>query len=166
MRFRLTSAQRCLLAECTRGALVGWLLTDPHASQAARRMQYKAKSILGFGFSRFIEMAMTEFGTGYHPRCPDSSASFPLSIIEAAALANDVEMEMATDDQLFAAGLIAAHSPYCQPAVGDRDWRAYVATLEALGLFMDENRPDWRGDVQSKLRPFRRVVAAATVAAA
>ena len=77
MRFRLTSAQRCLLAECTRGALVGWLLTDPHASQAARRMQHKAKSILGFGFSRFIEMAMT--------RLPRASYQSPIPIIASPA---------------------------------------------------------------------------------
>lgn len=166
MAIRLTSAQRCLLAECVRGAMVGWLLTDPHASHKARRFEHKATSILGFGFFRFVNLCMVEFGPDYRPRSPASDSFFPLSIVEAAILANHVEMEMATDDELKSAGLVAAHSPYGQPSVGSRDWRTYVATMEVLGLFMDEERPDWRQDVRNHLRPFYEAVAAAHAVAA
>jgi hypothetical protein len=58
MTYRLTSAQRCVLADCTRTALVGWLVTDPAVEGKARRIQYKATGILGFGFSRFVTMAV------------------------------------------------------------------------------------------------------------
>jgi hypothetical protein len=47
MTYRLTSAQRCVLADCTRAALVGWLLTDPAVDRSARRIEYKATGILG-----------------------------------------------------------------------------------------------------------------------
>ena len=86
----------------------------------------RATSLLGFGFSRFTTMAANHFGSDYRPRRPGSTDTFPLSIAEAAALANDVELEMATDDQLHAAALIAAHSPYAQPEIRGRDWRTYL----------------------------------------
>src|SRR5687768_10399741 len=110
--YHLTSAQRRVLADCTRAAIVGWLLTDPAVERKARRLEYRATGILGFGFSRFTTMAMTEFGADYRPGSVLPGVRFPLSIKEAAALANDIEMEMAADDQLHAAGVIAAHSPY------------------------------------------------------
>jgi hypothetical protein len=163
MTYRLTSAQRCVLADCTRTALVGWLVTDPAVEGKARRIQYKATGILGFGFSRFVTMAVTEFGAGYRPGSVLPGVHFPLSLAEAAALANDIELEMATDSQLHAAGVIAAHSPYGQPEVCSRDWRTYTSMLVALGLSMDDCQPTWREDVRDRLRLFRRAVAAAAV---
>jgi hypothetical protein len=163
MTYRLTSAQRCVLADCTRAALVGWLLTDPAVDRSARRIEYKATGILGFGFSRFVTMAMNEFGPGYRPGSVLSGIRFPLSIAEAAALANDIELEMATDDQLHAAGVIAAHSPYGQPEVCSRDWRTYVAMLAALGLSIDDEGCGWRDLVRDRLHLFRHAVAAAAV---
>jgi len=123
MTFRLTSAQRCVLADCTRAAILGWMLTDPDVGQQARRLEYKATSILGFGYSRFANLAMNEIGADYRPRSTTPGIRFPLSIAEAFALANDIELEMATDDELHCAGLIAAYSPYGQPEVCSRDWR-------------------------------------------
>ena len=72
---------------------------------------------------------------------------------------------MATDDQLIATGIIAAHCPFGQPEVCSRDWRTYIAMLTALGLSMDEARPDWRAEVKDRLRAFRRAVATALIAA-
>ena len=65
--YDLTRAQRCVLADCTRVSLVGWLVTDLAVDRKAWRLEYKATGILGFGFSRFVAMAMTEFGAGYRP---------------------------------------------------------------------------------------------------
>jgi hypothetical protein len=162
MSYRLTSAQRSVLANCTRTAVIGWLLTDPEVEQQARRLEHKATNILGFGFSRFATMAIAEFGAGYRPGSVLHGVRFPLSIAEVSALANDIEMEMANDDELFAAGLIAAHSPYGQPEVCSRDWRTYVAMLAALGLSIDHVTTNgWRDEVRTRLRPFRRAVAAA-----
>src|SRR3954453_8605128 len=114
MAYRLTSAQRCILSDCVRSALAGWLLTDPHHGQDARRWQYKATTVLGFSFSRFASMAMNAAGVEYRPVSPASRANFPLSIKETVSLVNDIELEMSTDDELLAAGIIAAHSPYGQ----------------------------------------------------
>ncbi|MGF7213037.1 hypothetical protein GGE65_007673 [Skermanella aerolata] len=163
MTCRLTSAQRCVLADCTRAAILGWLLTDPDVGQQARRLESKATSIAGFSFSRFAKMALAEFGEAYRPRSVTHGILFPLSIVEAFALAADIELEMATDDELASAGLIAAYSPYGQPEVCSRDWRIHVAALAALGLSVDcPTLPQpWRDIVREKLRPFRRAVAAA-----
>lgn len=165
MTYLLTSAQRCVLADCTRTALVGWLLTDPDVGQQARRLEHQATTILGFGFSRFAKMAMDEIGAAYRPRSITPGIVFPLSIAESFALANDIELEMATDDELHCAGLIAAYSPYGQPEVCSRNWRTHVAALAALGLTVDcptLPRP-WRDLVRETLLPFRRAVAAASV---
>lgn len=166
MAFRLTSAQRCVLADCTRAAILGWLLTDPEVGQQARRLEHKATSILGFGYSRFATMAMNQIGSDYRPRSTTAGIVFPLTIAESFALANDIEMEMATDDELFSAGLIAAYSPYGQPEVCSRDWRTHVAALAALGLTVDcPPLPDggcWRDIVRDRLGAFRRAVAAAS----
>lgn len=165
MTLRLTFAQRCVLADCTRTALVGWLLTDPDVGQKARRLEHKATSVLGFSFSRFANLVMDEIGEDYRPHSVTAGIVFPLSIAESFALANDIELEMATDEQLFCAGLIAAYSPYGQPEVCSRDWRTHVAALAALGLTVDcptLPRP-WRDVVREKLLPFRRAVAAALV---
>jgi hypothetical protein len=159
--YHLTSVQHCVLADCTRTAILGWLLTDPAVEQQARRLEYKATNILGFGFSRFATMAINQFGAGYRPRSVAQGVVFPLTIAECFALANDIEMEMATDIQLYAAGLIAAHSPYGQPEVCSRDWRTYVAMLAALDLSIDHAACGWRDLVRRRLRPFRCAVAAA-----
>jgi hypothetical protein len=123
MTYRLTSAQRCVLADCTRTALVGWLVTDPAVEGKARRIQYKATGILGFGFSRFVTMAVTEFGADYRPGSVLPGVHFPLSLAEAAALANDIELEMATDGQLHAAGVMrptaSTASRKCARATGE-----------------------------------------------
>jgi hypothetical protein len=163
MTYRLTSAQRCMLSDCVRGALMGWLLSDPHYSQSARRWQYKTTTVAGFSFSRFITMAMNEAGAEYRPVSFASKANFPLGISETAALCNDIELEIATDDELLAAGIIAAHSPYGQPSVGGRDWHAYTAALKALGLTIDDDRPSWRHEVRAHLYSFRMATAAASV---
>ena len=166
MTFRLTSAQRCVLADNTRAAILGWLLTDPDVGQHARRLEHKSTNIVGFGFSRFAAMAMAEIGKDYRPRSVTPGIVFPLSIAEAFALANDIELEMATDEELFSAGLIAAYSPYGQPEVCSRDWRIHVAGLKALGLSVDcPPLPDgrsWRDVVHDRLGAFRRAVAAAS----
>jgi hypothetical protein len=168
MTYRLTSAQRCVLADCTRTAIVGWLLTDPDCDQIARRWEYKATTILGFSFSRFTTMAMNHLGNDYRPGSVVPDCRFPLSIAEVSALANDIELELATDDQLYAAGIIAAHSPYGQPEVGLRDWRTYVAMLAALGLSIDHGPcpGGWRHLVRDRLQPFRRAAAASVTVAA
>lgn len=163
MAYRLTSAQRCVLADCVRSALVGWLLTDPHHGQAARRWQHKSTTILGFSFSRFVTMAMAEAGAEYRSVSPASRANFPLSISETCALATDIELEMATDNELLAAGIISAHSPLGQPEVCSRDWRIYTAALKALGLSIDDDRQLWRHEVRAICYAFRLAVQAASV---
>jgi hypothetical protein len=166
MAYRLTSAQRCVLADSTRAAILGWLLTDPDMGQQARRLEHQATTILGFGFSRFANLAMSQIGASYRPRSVTPGIQFPLSIAEAFALANDIELEIATDDELLCAGLIAAYSPYGQPEVCSRDWRTHVAALAALGLSVDcPPLPDgrsWRDVVRDRLGAFRRAVADAT----
>jgi hypothetical protein len=164
MAYRLTSAQRCIMADCCRNALLGWLLTDAEISQKVRRIEYKSTTISGFSFSRFLDMASSEIGDDYRPHSVNRSVRFPLSIREVAALANDIELQLATDDELWAAGAIVAHSPYGAPEVCSRDWRAYVGALAALGLSIDDDRPDWREQVRTRLHGFRRDVAAAAVA--
>jgi hypothetical protein len=166
MPYRLTSAQRWVLADCVRTSLVGWLITCPVAGQRCRILQARATSLLGFGFSRFTTLAANHFGSEYRPRRPDSTATFPLSIAEAAALANDVELEMAGDDQLHAAALIATHSPYAQPEIKGRDWRAYVTMLGEIGIDPWTGDPTWSHEVRDLLRPFRRAVAASRAIAA
>jgi hypothetical protein len=168
MTYRLTSAERCVLADCTRAAILGWLLTDPEAGQKARRLEYMATTITGFSFSRFAAQALAEFGADFRPRSITPGIVFPLTIAESFALANDIELEMATDDQLLCAGLIAAYSPYGQPEVCSRDWRTHVSALKALGLTVDcpplPGNAKWRDVVHERLLPFRRAVAAAAVA--
>ena len=87
MPYRLTSAQRWVLADCVRTGLVGWLITCPVAGPRCHILQARATSVLGFGFSRFTTMAAAHFGSDYRPRRPGSTGTFPLSIAEAAALA-------------------------------------------------------------------------------
>lgn len=164
--YRLTSAQRLTLADCVRLGLVGWLLTDPKAGPRARLIQGRATTMLGFGFSRFATLASAEFGEDYRPKCPVSPDEFPLSITEACALANDIELEIATPDQLFAAGLVAAHSPFAQPEVRGRDWRSYLGALAALGIDWMGGDPTWKQQASARLRPFQRAVAAAYAHAA
>lgn len=163
MGYRLTSSQRCVLADCTRAAILGWLLTDPAVGQQARRLEHQATNIVGFGFSRFAKLSMDEIGAAYRPRSTTPGIKFPLTIAESFALANDIELEMATDDELFCAGLIAAYSPYGQPEVCSRDWRTHVAALAALGLSVDcpPLPRSWRDIVREQLLPFRRAVAVA-----
>jgi hypothetical protein len=163
MTYHLTSQQRCVLSDCVRSALVGWLLTDPHHHQSARGWQYKATTVAGFSFSRFVTMAMNEAGSEYRPVSPASRANFPLGISETAALCNDIELEIAGDGELLAAGIIAAHSPFGQPSVCSRDWRTYTAALKALGLSIDDDRPNWRLEVRAILYGFRMAVQAASV---
>jgi hypothetical protein len=107
-------------------------------------------------------MAMNEAGPAYRPSSITPGVQFPLSVAEAAALENDIEMEMATDTQLLAAGIVICHSPYGQPSVCSRDWRTYTSLLAVLGLSIDDGRPMWRDDVRNALRPFRRAVGAAS----
>ena len=166
MPYRLTSAQRGILADCVRTGLVGWLITCPVAGRQCRLLQARATSVLGFGFSRFTTMAANHFGSDYRPRRPGSADPFPLSIAEAAALANDVELEMAGDDQLHAAALIAAHSPYAQPEIKGRDWYTYVTMLSEIGIDPWAGDPSWSRRVRDRLRPFRRAVAASCAVAA
>jgi hypothetical protein len=166
MPYRLTSAQRCVLADCVRTGLVGWLITCPVAGQRCRILQARATGLLGFGFSRFTTMAANHLGSDYRPHSPGSTDPFPLSIAEAAALANDVELEMAGDDQLYAAALIAAHSPYAQPEIRGRDWRTYVTLLAEIGIDPWAGDPSWSREVRDRLRPFRRAVAASRAIAA
>ncbi|QQP92732.1 hypothetical protein IGS68_30180 (plasmid) [Skermanella sp. TT6] len=154
----LTRTQRWILADCTRVALTGWLLTDPAVERKARRLASTATTLFGLQFGRFVDLAMAEFGAGYQPGSILPGVRFPLSIEEAAALANDIELELATDDQLHAAGLIAAHSPFGQPEVCSRDWRTYVAMLAALGLSIDDETRGWRDLVRERLRSFRHAV--------
>jgi hypothetical protein len=166
MPYRLTSAQRLLLADCVRTGLVGWLITCPVAGQQCRILQARATSLLGFGFARFTTMAANHFGSDYRPRRPGSTDPFPLSIAEAAALANDVELEMAGDHQLYAAALIAAHSPYAQPEIRGRDWHTYVTLLGEIGIDPWAGGPAWNREVRDRLRPFRHAVAASHAIAA
>jgi hypothetical protein len=150
-----------MLAECVRGAIVGWLVTCPQAGQIARRIQYQATTVSGFSFSRFTHHAIRAFGHDYQPVCPGTNRPFPLSISEAVALANDLEMELANDDEIYAAGLIAAHSPFGQPQVCSAEWRSYVGVMRALDVPFLDGDPTWKAKVRDRLRPFRRAVAAA-----
>ena len=166
MPYRLTSVQRWVLADCVRTGLVGWLITCPVAGPRCRILQARATSVLGFGFSRFTTMAAAHFGSDYRPHRPGSTDTSSLSIAETTALANDVELGFATDNQLHAAALIAAHSPYAQPEVRGRDWRAYVTMLAEIGIDPWAGDPAWGREVRDHLRPFRRAVAASRVLAA
>jgi hypothetical protein len=152
----LTTNQRLVLADCVRTALHGWLLSDPIYSEAARRWQHKATTMLGFSFSRFMNSAVAVVGPDYRPHSPASPARFPLSISEAAALANNIELHLAADDELMAAAVIAAHSPFGHPSVGGRDWRTYIAALGTLGLSIHDNCPEWRDLARDHLASFRQ----------
>ena len=160
MTQQLTVEQRELLAECVRMGLVGWLVTCPVAGRQCPLIQSKATTVAGFSFSKFIGMASAAFGRDYRPYAPGSTHTFPLSIEEAVALANDLELGFATHDQLHAAGQIAARCPYSQPQVRGRDWRSYVDALAALGIDPWEASPTWVSSIRDRLRPFLRAVAA------
>jgi hypothetical protein len=162
---RLTVDQRLLLAECVRSALVGWMITCPRSSQIARRIQYQATTAAGFSFSRFAHHAIRALGPHHQPVCPGTLRPFPLSLSEAVALSNDIEMELATDDELYAAGLICAHGAFAQPEVCSPSWKIYVAAMRVLGIAFLDGNPDWKQRVRDRLRPFRRAVASAVVAA-
>jgi hypothetical protein len=166
MAIRLTSAQRCVLADSTRAAVLGWLINDPQVQVRALRIANKATTIGGFSFSRFADMAIAEIGGDFRPgsSTPDLRLlRFPLSLTEVVALANDIELEIATDDEMYCAGLIVAHSPYGQPAIGSPEWRNYLSVTKALKLPIDYDASDWREIVRDRLRAFRRAVAAAAV---
>jgi hypothetical protein len=158
---RLTVDQRLLLADCVRSALVGWMITCPQAGQISRRIQYQSTTASGFSFSRFCHHATKAFGDGFQPLCPGTNRPFPLSIGEAAALANDMELELATDDEIHAAGLIAAHGAFGQPEVCSPSWRVYVGAMSAVGIAWLDGDPTWKQRVRDRLKPFRRHVAAA-----
>ena len=166
MTYRLTCAQRRILAECVRAGLVGWLLTCPVAGRHCLVLQARSTTILGFSFSRFVTAASNHFGRDYRPRSPGAAGMFPLSIEEACALANDVELGMATGDEIHAAALIAAHAPFAQPAIGGPDWHPYTAMLDRLGIDILDGDPAWKPRVRDRLRPFRRAVAASRAIAA
>ena len=166
MTYRLTCAQRRILAECVRAGLVGWLLTCPVAGRHCLVLQARSTTVLGFSFSRFVTAAGNHFGRDYHPRSPGAAGMFPLSIEEACALANDVELEMATGDEIHAAALIAAHAPFAQPAIGGPDRHPYTAMLDRLGIDILDGDPAWKPRVRDRLRPFRRAVAASRAIAA
>ena len=163
MATRLTSAQRCVLADCTRSAILGSLLMDPQVQTKARRVEHMATTITGFSFSRFADMAINEIGADYRPGSDAPGIRFPLTLAETVALANDIELEMATDEQLHCAGIIAARSPFGQPKICSREWRTYIAMLASLKLTMDDDAApvSWRDLVRDRLLPFRRAVAAA-----
>jgi hypothetical protein len=115
--YNLSAEQRCLLAECLRASVTGWLVTCPTAGQQCR--QFQARATLGalFSFSRFATLVRYRFGAGYRPRCPGTGSAFPLSVEEAIVIANDLELGFATDDAVYAAAAVAAHSPCAQPAL-------------------------------------------------
>jgi hypothetical protein len=159
MTYRLTTAQRSLLADCVRSSLVGWMITCPVAGQQCRLLHARATTVLGFGFSRFATIATHHFGVDYHPSCPGSRREFPLSITEAVTLANDIELAMATDDQLYAAALVAAFSPFGQPEIKGRDWRAYTTMLDVVGVSWVDGTPTWKEQVRDLLRKRCRIVA-------
>ena len=163
---RITTAQRLLLADSVRGGLVGWLLTCPVAGRQCRLIRGRATTAAGFSFSRFIGAAGARFGADYHPCSPGSGGMFPLSIEESCALANDLELELAADDQIRAAALVAAHCPYAQPEVRGREWRTYTSMLAAVGIDWTVGNPAWKAIVADLLRPFRQAVAASRAIAA
>jgi hypothetical protein len=132
----LTTAQRLVLADSMRLCLIGWLTTCPQAGMAARRLWRQSRTVAGFQFSRFASLAMAAFGCDYRPVCIATGREFPLSILEAVALANDLELDLATADQIQAAAVLAAHCAYAQPETDSYVWRHYTAALSALGLSM------------------------------
>ena len=77
MTYRLTCAQRRILAECVRAGLVGWLLTCPVAGRHCLVLQARSTTILGFSFSRFVTAAANHFGRDYRPRSPGAAGMFP-----------------------------------------------------------------------------------------
>ena len=165
MTYRLTSAQRRILADGVRAGLVGWLLTCPVAGRHCLVLQARSTTILGFSFSRFVTAAGNHFGRDYHPRSPGAPGMFPLSIEEACALANDVELEMATGDEIHAAALVSAHAPFAQPGIGGADWLPYTAMLDWLGIVILDGDPAWKIQVRHRLSTFRRHVTASHTAA-
>jgi hypothetical protein len=156
---RLTVDQRLLLAECVRSAIVGWMITCPRSSQIARRIQYQSTTASGFSFSRFAHHSVRAFGADYQPRCPGTNRPFPLTINEAAALANDLELGLATDDQIWAAALVSAHAAFGQPEVLSPSWKVYVGAMSVIGLPWLDGDVAWKSKVRDRLRVFRRHVA-------
>src|SRR3954451_646215 len=163
---RLTVDQRLLLAKCVRGAIVGWMITCPQAGQISRRIQYQSTTAAGFSFSRFSHHAIQAFGAGYQPLCPGTNRPFPLSISEGIALANDLELDLADDDQIWAAALVAAHAAFGQPEVCSPSWRIYVGAMSAVGVAWLDGDPDWKTKVRNRLKVFRRHVASVPTIAA
>jgi hypothetical protein len=123
------------------------------------RLQGQFTTHAGFSFSRFAHAATAAFGGDYRPTCPGTGSEFPLSISESISLANDIELGLANDDEIFAAGLLAAHSPLGQPQVGSSEWRTYVAAMRVLNVAFLDGDPDWKTKVRDRLTVFRRHVA-------
>jgi hypothetical protein len=151
----LTTVQRLVLVDCMRLGLTGWLTTCPRAGTAARRLRRRSTTAAGFQFSRFASLAMAAFGCDYRPRCVGTGREFPLSILEAVVLANDLELDLATADQIQAAAVLASHCAYAQPETDSYVWRHYTAALSVLGLSMMGGDPGWRATVRERLREFR-----------
>ena len=155
----LTTAQRLVLADCMRLGLIGWLTTCPWAGTTACRLRRQSTTTAGFQFSRFASTAIAAFGCDYRPRCFGTGREFPLSILEAVVLANDLELDLATADQIQAAAVLAAHCVYAQPETDSYAWRHYTAVLSVLGLSMMGGDPGWRATVRERLREFRGLLA-------
>lgn len=151
----LTVPQRLVLADCVRFGLIGWLTTCPQVGTAARRLRHRSTTSDGFRFSGFASLAMAAFGSDYHPVCIATGRAFPLSILEAVALANDLELDLATPDQIYAAAVLAAHCVYAQPETSSYAWRHYTAALSSLGLSMMGGISGWRMLVHDHLGDFR-----------
>jgi hypothetical protein len=72
---------------------------------------------------------------------------------------------MASGEQLTAAGWIAAYSQSGHPEVAGRDWRTYTTAVTALGLSIDDHRPEWHDIAREQLATFRQRHAETLVAA-
>ena len=71
---------------------------------------------------------------------------------------------MATDDEIHAAALIAAHSPFAQPVIRGPDWHSYTGMLAEVGIGIDGGLA-WKQQVTNRLHAFRRHFTAVHAAA-
>lgn len=76
---------------------------------------------------------------------------FPLPAADLSRFVSDVETGAATEEELEAAAIIAAHAPFAQPETSSRDWRVLVRTVSKFNRDPYEAYPYWRDLVQHHL---------------
>jgi hypothetical protein len=158
---RLSQGEREILAAAVREAFTAWATSCPTNGVIVRLILSQTRH----EFSRFIEMLDRTVGPDYRPDgTRDGLNRFPLTGRETAALASALELSTADRTEIEASAILAAFCPLAQPAHGTRQWRAFKATLDHIGLDCAEEQIYWRSAVMARLGHLCEAVAAELVA--